>query len=197
MIIGLDFDNTIVCYDKAIAILADQMLSLPAGVPRTKNSIRDYFRRLNKEDTWTRFQGELYGPGMDFAEAYPGFFLAAEELRSIGFKILVISHRTRFPYLGQKYDLHLSAKAWLQRNLHSLIGDADVIFNEQRVEKINCIKHHGCDVFVDDLSEILLDAKFPSATRGILFSPNFDSCNWHGEKISEWLQLPRLLKKYA
>ena len=39
MIIGFDFDNTIVCYDNAIARLAEQRFDLPHDLPRTKTEI--------------------------------------------------------------------------------------------------------------------------------------------------------------
>ena len=46
MRIGLDFDNTIVCYDQAIKQLADELLELPEDDPRTKLGLRDHLRAL-------------------------------------------------------------------------------------------------------------------------------------------------------
>ena len=70
MIIGLDLDNTIVCYDRAIEALAEGFLRIPKSLPKTKTDIRDYLRDAGRENDWTRFQGELYGPGMIHAELY-------------------------------------------------------------------------------------------------------------------------------
>ena len=44
MLIGLDFDNTIVCYNEAIALLAEELFELLAEVPRTKLGLRNYLR---------------------------------------------------------------------------------------------------------------------------------------------------------
>ena len=70
--LGLDFDNTIVCYDAAIEVLAEEMFDLPPEVPRTKLGLRNYLRAEGREPEWTVFQGELYGPGMRHAQPFEG-----------------------------------------------------------------------------------------------------------------------------
>jgi len=72
MRIGLDFDNTIVCYDQAIEVLADQIFELPVDVPRTKLGLRDHLHSEDREPDWTSFQGVLYGPGMRHAKPFIG-----------------------------------------------------------------------------------------------------------------------------
>ena len=62
MLIGLDFDNTIVCYDNAIRVLSQQIPNIPPDISRTKIGLRNYLREENRELEWTQFQGELYGP---------------------------------------------------------------------------------------------------------------------------------------
>ena len=75
MIIGLDLDNTIVCYDAAIEHLASDMESLPPDAPKTKLGVRDYLRAEGREPEWTEFQGKLYGPGMAHAAPFPACLL--------------------------------------------------------------------------------------------------------------------------
>lgn len=65
MRIGLDFDNTIACYDSAIAKLAEEMFDLPDIVPRTKIGVRDYLRIKDREIEWTAFQGSSMAQGCD------------------------------------------------------------------------------------------------------------------------------------
>ena len=84
MLIGLDFDNTLVCYDEAIIRLADKLLKLPPDLPRTKLAIRDYLREANREHEWTAFQGELYGPGMSYAEPFEHSVETMQVLKGCG-----------------------------------------------------------------------------------------------------------------
>jgi hypothetical protein len=72
MIIGLDFDNTIVCYDHIIHSAALERGLIPTHIRVSKNSIRDYLRGQDKDDLWTELQGYVYGPGLKDALPYPG-----------------------------------------------------------------------------------------------------------------------------
>ena len=179
MIIGLDLDNTIICYDAAIERLATNMASLPPEIPKTKLGVRDYLRAQNRESEWTEFQGKLYGPGMAHAEPFPDALDAIAAFQGAGHSTVIISHRTRYPYLGPQYDLHESARAWISNNLLSsgspLFSPENVHLNETRDEKIALVHSLGCDVFLDDLKEVLTDASFPSATKKFWFSPNSDT----------------------
>lgn len=187
MIVGLDFDNTIVCYDEAIAVLAEKTFALPTEVSRTKLGIRDYLRRTGQEEAWTQFQGELYGPGMAYASPFPEVVSTLRDLEQAGYQFVVISHRTRFPYLGERYDLHQFANDWLQAHLPRVLSS--VAFHETKSDKILDIGRVGCDYFLDDLPEILSDSQFPQSTRGILFSPMGERGVWLGASIASWAEL--------
>jgi len=80
MRIGLDLDNTIVCYCQAIALLAEEMFELPGEVPRSKLGLRDHLRAAGREPEWTAFQGELYGPGMRYAQPFEGAIATMQQL---------------------------------------------------------------------------------------------------------------------
>ena len=126
MLIGLDFDNTLVCYDEAIIRLADKLLKLPPDLPRTKLAIRDYLREANREHEWTVFQGELYGPGMSYAEPFEHSVETMQILKTAGYSLCIVSHRSFTPYAGPAYDLHAAARAWIDENLA-----LDLIVNSQ------------------------------------------------------------------
>jgi hypothetical protein len=187
MIVGLDFDNTIVCYDKAIALLAEQKFDLPGNVPRTKVGIRDHLRSIGQEDAWTLFQGELYGPGMAYAHPFVDVVETLQTLQALGHQLVVISHRTRFPYLGERYDLHSFANGWLQERLPRVLRS--VAFHESKADKVADVARMGCDFFLDDLPEILSDPQFPKSTLGILFSPTGERGAWSGPVIDSWREL--------
>jgi len=202
MRIGLDFDNTIVCYDQAIALLAEDLFDLPEGVPRTKLGLRDYLRSEGREPEWTAFQGELYGPGMRYAQPFEGALTVMHQLVAQGHELIIISHRSRRPYAGPPHDLHAAAKSWVADRLQSLglfsaVSDEEcAYFLETRDQKLEMINLLGCGVFVDDLPEVLNAASFPSRTSKILFDPAYVNrvCEESGPiRITSWIQLPQIL----
>jgi len=199
MRIGLDFDNTIVCYDHAIALLAEELFELPVEVPRTKLGLRDHLRAAGREPEWTAFQGELYGPGMRHAAPFEGAITTMQQLLVEGHELVIISHRSRRPYAGAPHDLHAAARTWVADHLQSagLFGaagdEAQVHFLGTRDQKVKMITHLGCEVFLDDLPEVLSAPGFQPATSGILFDPEDVSgaCEVSGPiRITSWMQLP-------
>jgi len=194
MRIGLDFDNTIVCYDNAIARWADELFHLPEEVPRTKLGQRDYLSSEGRESEWTAFQGELYGPGMGYAQPFEGAITTMQQLKADGHNLTIVSHRSRFPYAGRRYDLHQAAQEWIATRLEiegiSPTNSNSVHFMESRQDKLAKIAETDCTVFLDDLPEVLEAPGFPSLTVGILFSPNNYCTQVDGQlTISNWKQL--------
>ena len=78
--IGIDFDNTIICYDKVFAAAARQRGLVPEGWTGLKTDVREYLRtQPGGELAWQGLQGWVYGKGIGGAEIYPGvrdFFVA-------------------------------------------------------------------------------------------------------------------------
>jgi hypothetical protein len=202
MRIGLDFDNTIVCYDQAIALLSDGFFDLPNEVPRTKLGVRDYLRSEDRETEWTAFQGQLYGPGMCHAKPFEGAVGTMQQLVSEGYELTIVSHRSRYPYAGPRYDLHNAARNWIIRELHpNGIFDRPtqpVYFLETFSEKLAQISDSGFDVFLDDLSTVLESTAFPESTLGILFNPASRYCKHEtSNQISSWPSLLDLIKEIS
>ena len=206
VLIGLDFDNTIVCYDQAIALLAEELFELPAEVPRTKLGLRNYLRAAAREPEWTAFQGELYGPGMRYAEPFDGAIDTMQQLLAEGHDLVIISHRSRRPYAGEPHDLHAAARGWVADRLQSVglfgsMGDKSAAnFLETRDEKVEMITHLGCEAFLDDLPEVLSAPGFPAAAAGILFDPSREGqlpTKSNNDVISAWCQLPQLISVLA
>src|SRR5262245_19310460 len=113
MLVGLDFDNTIVCYDGLFHRLAFEQGLIPAEVPATKGHVRDYLRRIDREDDWTSLQGVGYGPRIVDAAPFSGVKDFLGRCKSAGIRCVIISHKTKHPYLGPPYDLHAAAHNFL------------------------------------------------------------------------------------
>jgi hypothetical protein len=189
MKIGFDFDNTIVCYDQAIEILSET-LDLPNYLKRNKLTIRDYLRSQNRENEWTEFQGSLYGPGMVHAKPYEFFVEITQYLKDQQHEIFIVSHRSKYPYAGEKHDLHQFAKDWLNIKINSnkLIDQSNIFFLETLDSKIFKIEELKIEIFIDDLTEVINHELFPINTKSILFDPNNKKIK-NENRISKWEQL--------
>lgn len=172
--IGIDFDNTIACYDTAFHAAAVERELLHEAVAPTKGAVRDYLRETGREDAWTELQGYIYGPRMSLAALFPGLvaFLTAAREREI--EIHIVSHKTRHPYLGPKYDLHAAAHGFLRDNriCDDLIPRGRVHFELTLPEKLARIGALACSHFIDDLPELLTEDAFPAGVEKLLFDPN-------------------------
>ncbi|NBV85196.1 MAG: hypothetical protein EBS01_02775 [Verrucomicrobia bacterium] len=176
MIVGVDFDNTIVCYEGIFHSVALERSLIPKDLPTDKTSVRDYLRKTGQEEAWTAMQGYVYGPGLQAAQPYAGvieFFRAAV---SLGIPVRIVSHKTRRPFLGEPHDLHAAAWNWLERS--GILGpdrggiDREHIFLEETLDaKFQRIRTEGCTHFIDDLPEFLNDARFPESVARMLFAP--------------------------
>lgn len=199
MIIGLDFDNTIVSYDGLFHKVGLEKGLISTNFPINKVAIRDHLRKIGREDTWTEIQGYVYGARLDEAIPYPGVIKFFRFAIDAGHVIKIISHKTLFPFAGPKYDLHKAARSWIGHHLIDgdvqLIRQEDAFFEKTKNEKIKRISDSSCDVFLDDLPEILLSANFPSGVKKVLFDPErnheIGSCasvcvvnSWHEFKNS-------------
>ena len=175
MRIGIDFDNTIVSYDTLFHKVAVEQGAVPQGTSPTKLAVRDHLRAIGREEVWTEMQGYVYGARMEEATAYPGVLEFLRWGRDRGLALSVISHKTRYPFLGPQYDLHEAARNWVSSHLKDtggpLVPPESVFFELTKEEKVRRIEAVACDYYVDDLPEILLASDFPAGTGRILFDP--------------------------
>lgn len=167
MRIGIDLDNTLADYRRPLERLC-ALHGLPGSAADPKLALRKELRSRGEEREWTRLQGELYGPLMREAELFAGAADAIRQWKAAGCEVCVVSHRTKHPIAGEKHDLHAFARQWIKEQR---LDVADLFFEEAKEAKLTRIGSLRCDVFIDDLPEILLHPGFPTATRKILFDP--------------------------
>ncbi len=177
MHIGVDFDNTIVCYDGLFHDAARRHGLIPDSVPPAKDAIRNYLRGAGREEDWTELQGYVYGRAIAQASPFPGALKFFRDARIAGVTVTVISHKTRTPARGPAYDLHEAAWKWLAKNgLVAAQGGSraapGVFFEETKEGKVARIETSGCTHFVDDLVEFLTLPGFPDGVVRVLFDPH-------------------------
>jgi hypothetical protein len=175
-VIGVDFDNTIVRYDDVFGRVALDLGLVPAHAATSKTAVRDHLRATGREDRWTELQGIIYGPRMMDAALFPGVAEFFARCRAEAMPVAIVSHRTRFPYLGERHDLHAAARDFLARHAFhdaGVIGlpEDRVFFEETKEAKLARIAALGCTTFIDDLPEVLSDPGFPPGVRRVLFDP--------------------------
>jgi len=175
-VLGVDFDNTIVCYDEMFYRVAVERKLIPATLPPTKEHVRDYLRRVGREDDWTEMQGYVYGSRMADVKPFPGTMECITAAVKVGIDVAIISHKTRTPYLGHPYDLHAAARGWMQQQGFfdpGRIGmkDEQVFLLETKQMKLEQISRCGCKWFIDDLPEFFLEGNFPDNVERLLFDP--------------------------
>ncbi len=198
MLIGLDFDNTIICYDNIFHAAALEKGLISPDVPPTKNAVRDHLRIIGKEQKWTELQGFVYGVGIEQAQPFPGVMDFLERCKRRGIDMRIISHKTRHPVLGSKYDLREAALQWLETQGFFNTGKTGlaakhVYFLSTIDKKITAIKNLGCTAFVDDLPSVFTHTNFPSYIHKYLFSPSDEGSFYEGlTVIKGWRELAEI-----
>ena len=175
--IGIDLDNTIVCYDEVFVRVAKAEGLIPTDLRGGKVGVRNFVRRLDGgEEKWQRLQGRIYGDQMDGATLFEGAarFLSRCRQRP-DTSVFIVSHKTEFgDFDASGINLREVARAWMAK--HGFFDkdgfnfSADALYFERtRDDKIERIARLGCTHFIDDLEEVLGHSRFPAEVRRILF----------------------------
>ena len=191
-LLGLDFDNTLVRYDKLFHKLALEKDLIDESLPADKTAIRDYLRSQAQDEQFTLLQGEVYGLRILEAEPAEGMLKALSELHQRGIPMVLVSHKTRTPYKGPAYDLHQAAWNWLQKHGFFTPGGLawsqdQVFFEESKQAKVDRIKSQECSHYIDDLPEIL--EMLPSNIKTILYDPSKSQNANRFTQLSHWVKL--------
>ena len=177
--LGIDFDNTVACYDHVFPYAAIELNLLEGEPASSKTGVKEtLLNRIDGDLDWQRLQGQVYGRYMHLAELFPGFFefLYLSKLR--GCSVFIVSHKSEFGHYDEaqiplrEQALHwMSANRFFDRNDLSM-SENDGFFESSREEKICRILSLGCTHFIDDLPEIFNDSLFPEEIHKIWFQPN-------------------------
>ena len=176
--IGIDFDNTIACYDAAFRECAKTLNYIPAQQATSKQEIKKAILELPDGDIkWQRVQGLVYGKYISYATLFPGLAEFLWRCRVAGAEVFIVSHKTDFGHFDEeKVNLRDAARDWMMRRDFFLeskfaISSRNLFFEYTREEKVKKISTLKLDFFIDDLTEVLTESAFPLQTKKILFAP--------------------------
>ncbi len=199
MLVGVDFDNTIICYDGVFHKAALEQGLIPADIPATKGAVRDYLRQIGREDEWTKLQGHVYGARTHEASPFPGVLEFFTRCRQLTITVCIISHKTLYPFQGPIYDLHQAAQDWIESyGFYSPSGiglsPRQVYFELTKQEKLDRITEAGCTHFIDDLREFLAESGFPAEVERVLFDPgSIYPVDHRFHRATSWLEIDKFL----
>ena len=203
MRIGIDFDNTIACYDEAFVTAAQDRGLLPASFMGAKISVRRAVRALpDGERHWQALQGWVYGAGMSRATLIPGVAGVLRRLRQRGDELFVISHKSEYGHFDPLcINLREAALEWMEaQGFFAADGLAlprgNVFFEATRDAKVARIAVVSPDLFVDDLPEVLEHPDFPARVRRVLFDPALEEGEQGAvaaevSRLSDWHSIGR------
>ncbi len=155
MRIGIDFDNTIACYDGVFHAAALERGLIPAELGRTTRiasaTISMAFRPQGR---FHRTAGlclrRAHGPGV---ASYPGFAELVEcGAATPAIALFIVSHKTKHPILGPKHDMHARGarlprlhEAWWEPT--TAMPAENVFFELTKEEKVARAARSGCRCF--------------------------------------------------
>ena len=194
MLIGIDFDNTIVRYDDLFARLALEAGYLDAVPAGGKTAVRDAVRLHRDDMAWQLMQAEAYGERMAEAEMMPGFLGFVGSARRLGVPLVVVSHKSVFSNAAPGPNLRYAALSWMRANGFFDPGGLgfsvdDIYFEGTRVEKVARISELGCTHFIDDLPELFAEKSFPQEVLRILLSNAGEGADTVDAVIADWFDV--------
>lgn len=201
--IGIDFDNTIICYDGIFADIAIQKGWLPQGSNKSKSEVKKALLEIDGDDErWQILQSIVYGT--DEILKAPFFEGVTDFLKSFKhFELYIVSHKSKYSHKDPSKNLRITAKKWMKENkITNFIAEERIFFKETRDEKVKKIAELGCDIFIDDLTEVFDEKNFPTNCAPILFNSlekhNFiDAKNWSiiSKKVQQLTNFPKEILK--
>jgi len=197
MIIGIDFDNTIIKYDNVFGRVAFATEIISDSTLKSKSEVKNSLISSGRQDEWTKLQGIVYGSHIMTAEPYENFVDVFKSLITAGHELKIISHKTKYPFIGKRINLRSAAMMWLKEKEivgtgHNKLSEMDVFFCSTITAKVAMQKKQRCDVFIDDLAKVLKLIN-PQVNR-VLFDPKseIDACEQFNI-LRDWGDIEALL----
>lgn len=184
MKIGIDLDNTLIDYSQPFLAAGQRLGFLPINFKGSKADIRAYLRGRSEtvslgEMHWQQLQFVVYASEILSAQVFPHALDFIQSAIKKGHQLSIISHKTVYAAQDRAKTINLQKQAmkWVDAQLNLVCDDyfqldRNVFFLETRQEKIQQIQTCDCDLFIDDLIEVLQDNRFPECTQKVWFCPD-------------------------
>ena len=194
MLIGLDFDNTIACYNDVFSSEAKIKGLVNKEWEGSKQDLKLLLDTLEDGQTaWQTMQGKVYGASMQKATLFPGIARFLLRCKLEGHTVFIVSHKTKYGHFDKTKTLlreaslkWMDSQGFFKDTLYG-INRKNIFFANTQSEKVLKIKSLNLDVFVDDLEEIFLHHDFPEIKK-ILFSSS--SSNLEGVEVcNNWTDI--------
>ena len=185
MRIGIDLDNTLICYEDIFQKIAKTMSLVPKNWYGNKEQVRDIIRkRPNGEDLWQQTQGHVYSEGIQDAQSFPGALRFIWRAKHKGYQLFIVSHKTEFSVYDSTLNLRKPALKWLEeKSLYSETQKSlfeGVYFTSAQNDKVEKINQLDLDVFIDDLMEI---------TEHPLIKDNLNMVHFGKDSFPSWIMI--------
>ena len=190
MKVGFDFDNTLINYYGVFFEVAYSKGLIPLNIKKDKNSVKDYLNKNSQGEFFTEIQGLVYGKEIFRSSPSKNILIGLNDLLKKEKKanLFIVSHKTKYPFIGEKIDLREAANRWIKKNLKlnekSIFPEKNIFYEstiEKKIERINYLK---CDYYFDDLPIII--ENLPSHIKGFLYDPLNKYREGNLKKISDW-----------
>lgn len=176
--IGVDLDNTIICFNPVFLQLARACGWVGPNQSMNHRELRRLLIAADGNDhRWQWLQGQVYGSRIADAAPFDGVIAVLRRWRQNGYRVTVVSHKTRYSNWDPSIALREAATQWLSRHqlfdqgsAYSLVDD--VFFEANLSDKLARIRQLGCNIFVDDKLSVLTDRQFPCETVPAYFAPH-------------------------
>ncbi|MDC0335562.1 hypothetical protein OAN24_01515, partial [Pseudodesulfovibrio sp.] len=172
------FDNTLVAYGHAFRDLAVERGLVPEAMPPDKMTVRTHVWGHHDDIEWQKLQVAVYGHNIDRGRLMDGAADFLVQCRDRGINLSIVSHKSEFSAIDPGgVNLRQAALGWMEDRGFFLpvcsggfgFSPGDVFFESKREGKVARINGLGCDVFVDDLIEVLDHADLDDSIERILF----------------------------
>lgn len=194
--IGIDFDNTLICYDNLFYDLALEKGWISIVHSRNKNEIKQTVTKKFDDDHWQDLQALAYGTLRILeADFFPGVIDFFKEMKNFDVEIFIVSHKSEFSHKDPSKNLHKSALSWMEeKSITSYVAKQNINFCPTIEEKVLKISELKCDLFIDDLSKVFELDSFPQNCLPFLFNSN-QIGSW--QNTNNWEEVASLAKKVS
>lgn len=193
-VIGIDFDNTIINYDKIFYYLALKKKLINKNILIEKEAIKNDLIKNNLYNEWVSLQGEVYSKYV-LKGKINNFFIPVIKKLLKKYELHIISHKTKYPVIGEKINLRFKALEWIEKNIIQKVNfkKNNIHFASTQVSKIQIIKAKKCNIFIDDLEDVLINTKFPKNCKKILFNDQIKQDKNEIYLASNWNKIYKII----